>query len=297
MARESLDDILAFLAVAKERSFTRAAARLGVSQSALSQTVRGLESRLGLRLLTRTTRSVSPTEAGERLIQTVGPHAEGIELGLLALKDLRDRPAGNIRITADENAARSVLWPALRDLLPDYPEMSVEIVIENGLTDIAADGFDAGVRLGGIVAKDMVALPIGPEMRMAAVASPSYFERRPLPKAPHDLVSHECINLRLPTHGGLYAWEFERDGRELRVRVGGQLTFNSVHMMLDAALAGMGIAFVSRDQIAEHVDAGRLIEVLAEWCPPFPGYHLYYPSRRLHSPAFIVLTEALRYRL
>jgi DNA-binding transcriptional LysR family regulator len=296
MARQSLDDVFAFLAVARERSFTRAAAHLGVSQSALSQSVRGLEERLGLRLLIRTTRSVSPTEAGDRLLRSVGPHADGIEAGLAALKDLRDKPAGNLRITADENAVRSVLWPALKALLRDNPDMSVEVVTDNGLTDIAAEGFDAGVRLGGIVAKDMVAVPIGPDMRMAAVGSPAYFARHPPPRTPQDLTAHACINLRLPTHGGLYAWEFEKAKRELKVRVEGQLTFNMVDMMIEAALEGFGIAYVSRDQVATHLTAGRLVQVLTDWCPPFPGYHLYYPSRRQHAPAFVVLIEALRYR-
>ena len=296
MARQSLDDVFAFLAVARQRSFTRAAAHLGVSQSALSQSVRGLEERLGLRLLTRTTRSVSPTEAGERLLRSVAPHADGIEAGLAALTDLREKPAGNIRITADENAVRSVLWPALKKLLPEYPDMSVEVVTDNGLTDIAAAGFDAGVRLGGIVAKDMVAIAIGPEMSMAAVAAPDYFARRPPPRKPQDLTSHACINLRLPTHGGLYAWEFEKAGREMTVRVEGQLTFNTVDMLIEAALEGFGIAYVSKDQVAGYLAADRLIQVLVNWCPPFSGYHLYYPSRRQHSPAFIVLIEALRYR-
>jgi DNA-binding transcriptional LysR family regulator len=297
MTRQSLDDIFAFLAVARERSFTRAAARLGVSQSALSQSVRGLEERLGLRLLTRTTRSVSPTEAGEQLLRSVGPHADGIESGLAALTELRDKPAGTIRINADENAVRSVLWPALRKLLPDYPDLHVEIVTDNGMIDIAAAGFDAGVRLGGVVAKNMVAVPIGPEMQMAVVASPTYFARRPPPRKPQDLIAHDCINLRLPTHGGLYAWEFEKAGRELRVRVEGQLTFNTMDIMVEAALAGFGLAYVSRDQVAGHVAAGRLVQALANWCPPFPGYHLYYPSRRQHSAAFIVLIEALHYRV
>lgn len=294
--REGTDDLAAFVAVARERSFTRAAARIGVSQSALSQTVRALEARLGLRLLIRTTRSVSPTEAGERLLGTVGPCLDGIEAGLAAIADLRDRPAGTIRVTADENAARSVLWPALKRLLPDYPDVTVEIVTDNGLTDIAADRFDAGVRLGGIVSKGMATVPIGPDMRMAAVASPAYFSDRKKPKIPQDLTAHACINLRLPTYGGLYAWEFEKGSRELRVRVEGQLVFNNVGMMLEAALAGFGIAYVSEDQVAAYVESGRLLRVLADWCPPFAGYHLYYPSRRQHSPAFAVLIEALRYR-
>lgn len=296
MAREGTDDLVAFVAVARERSFTRAAARLGISQSALSQTVRALEARLGLRLLTRTTRSVSPTEAGERLLVAIEPHLDGIEAGLAALTDLRDRPAGTIRITADEHAARSVLWPALQRFLPAYPDVTVEVFTDNGLTDIVANRFDAGVRLGGIVSKGMVAVPIGPEMRMAAVASPDYFAGRKKPRTPQDLTAHSCINLRLPTHGGLYAWEFEKNGRELKVRVEGQIVFNNVGMMLEAALAGFGIAYVTDDQVAEDVEAGRLVRVLGEWCPPFVGYHLYYPSRRQHSPAFAVLIDSLRYR-
>lgn len=296
MSRTSVDDLLGFLAVARERSFTRAAAQLGVSQSALSQTVRTLEARLGLRLLTRTTRSVSPTEAGERLLQTIGPHVDGIEAGIASLTDLRDKPAGTIRITADEHAARAILWPALSNLLPNYPDMTVEIFTDNALTDIVADRFDAGVRLGGIVSKGMVAVPVGPDMRMAAVGSPAYFARRKPPRNPQELTAHACINLRLPTHGGLYAWEFEKNRRELRVRVEGQVVFNTVGMMLDAALEGFGIAFVTDDQVAAHVDAGRLVRVLADWCPPFPGYHLYYPSRRQHSPAFALVINALRYR-
>jgi DNA-binding transcriptional LysR family regulator len=296
MARESLDDLTAFLAVARERSFTRAAARLGVSQPALSHTIRGLEARLGLRLLTRTTRSVSPTEAGERLLRTIGPHLEGIEAGLAALTELRDRPAGTIRITADEHAVRAVLYPALRRFLPGYPDITVELSIDNAMIDIVAERFDAGVRLGGVVAKDMVAVPIGPEMRMAAVAAPSCFAGRPPPATPQELTAHACINLRLPTHGGLYAWEFERDGRELRVRVEGQLVFTTVSMILEAALDGLGIAYLTEDQVRPYLDDGRLVRVLAEWSPPFPGYHLYYPSRRQHAPAFALLVEALRYR-
>ncbi len=296
MPRPDLNDLVAFLAVARERSFTRAAAKLGVSQSALSQTVRGLEARLGLRLLTRTTRSVAPTEAGERLLRAVGPRLDEIDAELAALGELRDKPAGTVRITADEHAADALLWPALEKLLPDYPDIRVEVVIDYGLTDIVAERYDAGVRLGGVVAKDMIAVPIGPNMRMAAIGAPSYFANRPLPRTPGDLTTHDCINLRLPTYGGLYAWEFERDGRELRVRVEGKLVFNSIVPILKAALAGFGLAYLAEEQVKAHLAEGRLIRVLEGWCPPFPGYQLYYPSRRQPTPAFAVLVEALRYR-
>jgi DNA-binding transcriptional LysR family regulator len=296
MPRQSFNDLLAFLAVARERSFTRAAAQLGVSQSALSHTIRGLEERLGLRLLTRTTRSVSPTEAGERLLRTVGPRFEEIEAQLASLSDLREKPAGTIRITAVEHAADGILWPKLAKLLQQYPDIKVEIMIDYGLTDIVAQRYDAGVRLGEQVAKDMIAVRIGPDMRMAVVGAASYFARRSPPKTPHDLIGHECINLRLPTHGGLYAWEFEKGGRELRVRVEGQLVFNMTDQMLNAALAGFGMAYIPEDLAEPHLAKGRLKRVLKDWCAPFPGYHLYYPSRRQSSPAFALLVDALRYR-
>jgi DNA-binding transcriptional LysR family regulator len=296
MPRTDLNDIVAFLAVARERSFTRAAAQLGVSQSALSQTVRGLETRLGLRLLTRTTRSVAPTEAGERLLRAAGPRLEEIDAELAALGALRDRPSGTIRITAHDHAIRTVLWPALEKLLPDYPDIKVEIVIDYGLTDIVAGRYDAGVRTGEMVAKDMVAVRIGPDMRSAVVGAPSYFATRPQPKTPQDLTNHTCINLRLPTRGNLYAWEFEKGGHELKVRVEGQLVFNGTAPMLDAALAGFGLAYVPEDSVAAHLAGGRLIRVLADWCPTYPGYHLYYPSRRQPTPAFVLLVNALRYR-
>jgi DNA-binding transcriptional LysR family regulator len=296
MPRTDLNDIVAFLAVARERSFTRAAAQLGVSQSALSQSLRGLESRLGLRLLTRTTRSVAPTEAGERLLRAAGPRLEEIEGELAALSELRDKPSGTIRITAHDHAIRAVLWPALEKLLPDYPDIKVEIVIDYGLTDIVAERYDAGVRTGEMVAKDMIAVRIGPDMRTAVVGAPSYFATRPKPKTPQDLTAHRCINLRLPTHGGLYAWEFEKGKRELRVRVEGQLVFNGTDPMLDAALAGAGLAYVPEDTVRPYLADGRLIRVLADWCPPYSGYHLYYPSRRQPTPAFTLLVDALRYR-
>jgi DNA-binding transcriptional LysR family regulator len=296
MTAKSLDDLAAFLAVARERNFTRAAAKLGVSQSALSQTIRGLEAQLGLRLLTRTTRSVAPTEAGERLLETVGPRLDEIEAELAALSALRDKPAGTIRINADEHSAKSVLWPALEKFLPGYPDVKVEIVIDNALTDIVAGRYDAGVRLGELVAKDMIAVRIGPDLRMAVVGAPSYFARWPRPRTPQDLASHNCINLRLPTYGGLYAWEFERGKRELKVHVEGQLVFNAIAPRLNAALAGLGLAYLPEDQAQEHLADGRLIRVLEDWCAPFPGYHLYYPSRRQPAPAFTLLVDVLRYR-
>jgi DNA-binding transcriptional LysR family regulator len=296
MPHENLNDLLAFVAVAKERSFTRAAAQLGVSQSALSHTVRSLEERLGLRLLTRTTRSVAPTEAGDRLLRVAGPRLDEIATEMAALNELRDKPSGTIRITAHDHALRAVLWPALQKLLPDYPDIKVEIVIDYGLTDIVAERYDAGVRTGELVAKDMVAVRIGPDMRSAVVGAPSYFASRARPKTPQDLTAHACINLRLPTHGGLYAWEFEKGGREIRVRVEGQLVFNGTAPMLAAALAGFGLAYVPEDTVQTHIADGRLIRVLADWCPYYPGYHLYYPSRRQPTPAFALLVNALRYR-
>ena len=296
MAGDNLNDLTAFVAVAEERSFTRAAARLGVSQSALSQTVRGLETRLGIRLLNRTTRSVSPTAAGERLLRTVAPRFDEIRTELAALSELRHKPAGTIRLTATENAANSVLWPVLRALLPAYPDIKVEIVIDYGLTDIVAEQVDAGVRPGETVAKDMIAIPIGPAMRMAVVGSLAYFAKRPPPRTPQDLTGHDCINLRLPARRGLYAWEFERNGRELKVRVEGQLAFNTAALILQAALDGFGLAYLTEQQVEKHLDSGELVRVLANWCPPFAGYHLYYPSRRQPSAAFAALVEALRYR-
>ena len=296
MPDPGLDDIVAFLAVARERSFTRAAAQLGVSQSALSQTVRGLEARLGLRLLTRTTRSVSPTEAGERLLRTAGPRIEEIEAELVSLNSLRDKPSGTIRITAHDHAVQSVLWPGLQRLLPEYPDIRVEVVIDYGLTDIAASSLDAGIRSGEMIAQDMVAVRIGPDLRSAVVGAPSYFATRPKPRTPQDLPGHACINLRLPTHGGLYAWEFAKKGREVRVRVEGQLTFNGSTPMHDAALAGFGLAYLPEDTVADHVRDGRLVRVLADWCPPYPGYHLYYPSGRQPTPAFSLLVDVLRLR-
>ena len=292
----NLNGLLAFRAVGQERSFTKAAAKLGVSQSALSHTIRGLEERLGVRLLTRTTRSVSPTELGERLLHTIGPRFEEIEAELAALSELREKPAGTIRITATDYAADTVLWPKLATFLPQYPDINVEIIIDYGLTDIVAQRFDAGVRSGEQVAKDMIAVRIGPDMRIAVVAAPSYFETRSEPKRPQELIGHNCINLRLPTHGGLYAWEFEKDGRELKVHVEGQLVFNGTFQALNAALAGFGLAYVPEDAAQPHLVKRRLRRVLEDWCPPYSGFHLYYPSRRQPTPAFSLLVDALRYR-
>jgi DNA-binding transcriptional LysR family regulator len=296
MSRENFNDLQAFLVVARLGSFTKAAAQLGVSQSALSQTIRGLEARLGLRLLTRTTRSVSPTEAGERLLATVGPRFQEVEAELAALSDLRDKPAGTLRISAAEHAANTVLWPKLEKFLPQYPDIKVEINIDYGFTDIVAQRFDAGVRLGDSVAKDMIATRIAANLRMAVVGTPGYFARRPPPRGPHDLAAHDCINLRLPTLGGLYAWEFEKDGHQLKVHVEGQLIFNSTTPRLRAALAGFGLACLPEDLAAEYITSGRLVRVLEDWCPSYTGYHLYYPSRRQSSPAFNLLVEALKHR-
>lgn len=296
MPQENFNDLVAFVAVARERSFTKAAAKLGVSQSALSQTVRGLEERLGLRLLTRTTRSVSPTAAGERLLQAAGPRFEEIQAELAALSEMRDKPAGTIRITAGEHPAISVLAPALEKILPDNPDIHVEIIVDYGLTDIVAERYDAGVRLGEHLAKDMIAVRISPEMRMAVVGAPTYFHQHPWPEAPQDLTAHNCINMRLPTHGNLFPWEFEKDGHELRVRVEGQLVFNNIAMRRDAALRGLGLAYMPEDQVEEQIARGLLIRVLEDWCPTFPGYHLYYANRRHASPAFALLVEALRFR-
>lgn len=296
MFRKNAHDLFAFMAVANERSFTKAAAGLGVSQSALSHTIRSLEERLGVRLLTRTTRSVAPTAAGERLLKTLAPRFEEIEAELVSMTELRERPAGTIRITAAEHSARTILWPGLAKLLPAYPDINVEVVVDYGLTDIVAQRFDAGVRLGEQVEKDMIAVRIGPDMRMAVVAAPSYLAGRQRPCMPQDLTDHICINLRLPTYGGVYAWQFEKAGREMKVRVDGQLVLNNLDMRLGAALSGLGLAYLPEDQVQAHFAEGRLVRMLEDWCPPFTGYHLYYPSRRQATPAFAVLVDALRYR-
>jgi DNA-binding transcriptional LysR family regulator len=296
MRRGNLDDLSVFLVVAREGSFTKAAAKLGVSQSALSYTIKELEARLKLRLLTRTTRSVSPTAAGERLLRNVSPRIEEIEGELAALSDLREKPSGTIRITATEYATEAVLLPKLAKLLRENPDIKVEIVSDYGLTDIVAQRFDAGVRDGEQVAKDMIAVRIGRDARMAVVGAPSYFKNQPVPKKPQDLVEHNCINLRLPTHGGLYAWEFQKGSRELKVRVEGQLFFSTTTQMFHAALAGLGLAYLPEGLVQPHINKGRLKRVLEDWCPPYPGYHLYYPSRRQPSGAFALLVEALRHR-
>lgn len=296
MAKENFNDLVAFVAVAREGSFTRAAAQLGVSQSALSQTMRGLEERLGIRLLTRTTRSVSPTEAGERLLRTIAPRLEEIETELAALGELRDKPAGTIRITASEHAANMVLLPRLATLLPQYPDIKVEINTDSRLIDIVEQRYDAGVRLGEQVEKDMIAVRVSPDVRMVVVGSPAYFAKRSPPKTPQDLTKHICINFRFPTLGGLYAWELKKGKREVNVRVDGQLIVNSMPQMLNAALAGLGLGFMLEDVVCEHIGKGQLFPALEDWSPTFSGYHLYYPSRRQSSPAFALLVEALRYR-
>jgi DNA-binding transcriptional LysR family regulator len=296
MRGNTLNDLTGFLAVANERSFTKAAAKLGVSQSALSHTIRDLEERLGVRLLTRTTRSVAPTQAGERLLHTLGPRFAEIDAEIAALSALRDKPAGTIRITATDYAANTLLWPKLAKFLPKYPDIAVEVSVDSALTDIVAQRFDAGVRSGEQVAKDMIAVRIGPDISMAVVGAPAYFRKQPEPKRPQDLIGHRCINLRLPTLGGLYAWEFEKGARELKVRVEGQLVFNSTSLLLNAALAGFGLAYVPEDLAQPHLAKGRLKRVLEDWCPPFSGYHLYYPSRRQPAIAFSLLVDALRHR-
>lgn len=293
---DSLDDLAAFAAVARERSFTRAAAGLGISQSALSQTIRQLEARLGVRLLTRTTRSVAPTEAGERLLGVMAPCFEEIASELASLRELRQKPAGTVRITATEFAIDSILLPRLAPVMRANPDLKVELFVDYGLSNIVAERYDAGVRSGEQVARDMIAVRIGPDMRMAVVGAPSYFKGRPEPRKPQDLVSHSCINLRLPTHGSLYAWEFEKGNRELKVRVEGQLTCNGTAQLLNGALAGLGLAYVPERMVEAHIAKGRLRRVLADWCPPYSGYHLFYPSRRQSSAAFRLVVEALRYR-
>jgi len=296
MRRDIMSDLIAFLAVGRERSFTRAAGQLGVSPSALSHALRGLEERVGVRLLTRTTRSVAPTEAGERLLNAIAPHFDGIEAELAQLNELRDKPAGTIRITSGLDAAETILWPALARLLPDYPDIKVEISVDLALVDIVAERFDAGVRLGETIAQDMVAVRIGPDMRMAAVASPAYFADRKPPLTPHELAEHDCVNLRLPTRGGLYAWEFEKEGRALNVRVEGQLIVNDITLARQAALDGAGITYLPDDYVKAGIEAGSLVRVLGDWSPSFPGYHLYYPSRRQQSAAFALVVAALRHR-
>jgi DNA-binding transcriptional LysR family regulator len=296
MQRGNLDDLSAFLIVAREGSFTKAAAKLGISQSALSYTIKELEGRLKVRLLTRTTRSVSPTAAGERVLRSVGPRIGEIEAELTALSELQEKPSGTLRITATEYATQAVLLPKLAKLLREYPDIKIEIMSDYGLTDIVAQRFDAGVRDGEQVAKDMISVRIGPDARMAVVAAPSYFRNRREPRKPMELVEHNCINLRLMTHGGLYSWEFGKGSRQLKVRVDGQLCFNTTTQMLDAALAGAGLAYLPEGLAQPHISKGRLKRVLEDWCPSYPGYHLYYPSRRQPSAAFSLLVDALQHR-
>jgi len=293
---DALDGLTEFLAVARERSFTRAAAKLGIAQPTLSQTIRALEERLGVRLLIRTTRSVSPTDAGERLLQTAGPRLDDIRAELEALREQRDKPTGTFRISAIDFTVDYILWPRLAPFLAKHPDIRVEIAIDYAMTDIAASGYDAGVRLGDVVAKDMIAVPLTAHSRFAVVGAPKYFEQHAVPTAPQDLTSHRCINLRLPTYGNTYAWEFEKDGQELRVRVEGQVVFNGIFQVLNAALDGFGLAFIPETIAAPHIEAGRLRRVLEDWCPYWEGYHLYYPTRRQSSPAFALLVEALRHR-
>jgi DNA-binding transcriptional LysR family regulator len=296
MPRSNLNDLVSLVAVAREQSFTRAAAKLGVSQSALSQTIRELEGRLGVRLLTRTTRSVSPTEAGERVLRRIAPRLDEVESELAALSELREKPAGTIRLTATEYAIESLLMPKLGPLVRSYPDIKIEMIVDYGLTDIVAERFDAGVRSGEQVAKDMIAVRIGPDLRMAVVGASDYFKGRPAIKRPQDLIGQNCINLKLPTHGNVYAWEFERGKREVRVRVDGQFTFNATAELLNAALGGHGLAYIPEGMAQPHLDKGRLVRVLADWCQPYSGYHLFYPSRRQSSAAFNLVVDALRYR-
>lgn len=296
MATENLNDLRAFVVVARERSFTRAAAQLGLSRSALSHGMLALEARLGVRLLTRTTRSVSTTEAGARLLNTLTPMFSELDAELSSLRSSRDKPAGTIRITADDHAIVTVLWPKLRTLLRKYPDIQVELNVDYALSDIVAQNFDAGVRAGDIVDKDMIAVRISPDLHMAVVGAPEYLTAHPAPAVPNDLTGHQCINLRLPTHGGLYAWDFEKDGRSLSVRVQGQAIFNNTFLMLQAALDGQGLAYVPLDLAEPHLSTGRLLPVLKKWWPRIPGYHLYYANRRQVTPAFALVVEALRYR-
>jgi DNA-binding transcriptional LysR family regulator len=291
-----LNVLRAFFVVARERSFTRAAAQLGVTQSALSHSMRGLEEKLGIRLLTRTTRGVSPTEGGERLLANVAPYYEGIDAELDALSALRDKPAGLIRISAHDHAADTILWPKLKELLRDYPDISIEININYGMIDIVAERFDAGVRSGDLIAQDMIAVRIGPDFRMAVVGSPDYMASYGQPANPRDLADHRCINLRLPTRGGLYAWEFAKRRKALQVNVHGQFICNTTSQMLDAAMDGHGLAYVPYDLAEPYIADRRLVDVLEDWCPLVPGYHLYYAGRRQTSPAFALVVETLRYR-
>ncbi|MDR6854869.1 LysR family transcriptional regulator [Variovorax guangxiensis] len=296
MRRDSISDLLAFMAVARERSFTRAASKLGVSQSSLSHTILALESRLGVRLLTRTTRSVAPTEAGERLLQTVAPRLQEIESEVAAVSELGAKTSGTIRITAIDHVVNTVLWPRLRPLVAEYPDLKIEISADYRMVDIMAERFDIGVRWGDQVAKDMIAVRLAPDQQMLIVGAPGYLSERGVPATPQELLAHNCITLRLASGGGLYAWELRSGARELQVRVGGQATFNSSYQMLNAALSGCGLAFLPQDLARPHLQAGRLQAVLQDWCPEFPGLHAYYPSRCQSTRALALVIEALRYR-
>lgn len=296
MARDNISDILVFIAVARERSFTRAAARLGMTQSSLSHTIRALETRLGVRLLTRTTRSVSPTEAGERLMQNVAPRLEEIEAEIAAVSDMGDKPVGTVRITAIDHVIDSVLWPRLAPLLPQYPDLRVEIDSDYRMVDIAAERYDIGVRYGDQVDKDMIAVRLTADVPISIVGSPAYFEHRPIPSSAQDLMKHNCITLRLASSGGIYAWELQHDGREMEVRVRGQAVFTSAYQMLHAALDGAGLAFIPSDMTVPYVRQGRLVRVMENWCPTFPGLHAYYPSRRNSSRALGLVIDAIRYK-
>lgn len=296
MRRDEMSDLMAFLAVAEERSFTRAAARLGTSQSAVSAVVRRLEERLALRLLTRTTRSVALTEAGQRLVDTLKPALEGIETQLAALDDMRALPAGKIRITASPQIARRVLMPVASRLMATHPDLHIEIAIDSRFVDIVKEGFDAGVRLGESVDRDMIGVRVSPDLEMVVAGTPEYFQHHPIPQTPHDLVDHICVNLRLPTLGGLYVWEFRRDGRPVNVRVDGQFVTNSPDLAVEAALTGQALVCLPSDHLDSHLKSGQLLRVLADWCPPFAGYHLYYPSRRQMTSAFRLLIDGLRWR-
>lgn len=296
MSRDSYNDLLAFIQVAQQGSFTRAAAQMGVSPSALSHAIRALEARLDVRLLTRTTRSVSTTDAGDRLLASVAPHFEDIDAELVAVSEQRKKPSGTVRITAAEFPATYVIWPKLSKVLPDYPDITVEVVVDYNRTDIVSERFDAGVRLGDEVAKDMIAVRISADQRIAVVGSPAYFANRTKPKKPHDLAEHSCINLRLPTHGGLLPWDFQKGKKVIKVRVTGQWIYNSSGPMLRAALAGQGLAFLPEEMALEHMKKGELVRVLEDWCQPYSGYHLYYPSRRQSSGALTVVAEALRHQ-
>ena len=295
MAKEQFNDLLWFLAVAEERSFTRAAAKLGIAQSTLSHTIKRLEARMGIRLLTRTTRSVAATEAGERLRLTLAPRIAEIEAEISALTAYREKPAGRVRISLSDHALRTLVWPKLRPVIAAYRDIRIELSVDNGFRDIVKDGFDAGIRLGESIQNDMIAVRIGPDWRLVVVASPGYLARHGAPLHPKDLVDHDCINMRQAAAGGLYAWEFSRDGQDLRVRVEGQLTFSDSYAMIDAALGGFGIAYIPEDIIARHIAAGDVVRLLEEWSPVFAGYYIYYPSRRQNLPAFKVIVDALRH--